>query len=117
MEFRRLAQLIEVEKPRSLHADVRFLVLSSRSSYALVQRSDFLDVLKAFGVQITLDTCIFHCPIVPRHTKVLMTDSGKCAYYAPGELGVQVALGSVADCVRSAVEGHVCRKESPWNGS
>lgn len=116
-EFRRLAQLIEDQKPKSLHPDVTFLVTSSQASYALLQRSGFAGVLSSFGVQITLDTCVFHTPIVPPGAEVIITDSGKCAYYAPGELGVQVAFGSVADCVRSAVEGHVCRRESPWNES
>jgi len=81
-------------------------------SYALLQRSDFLDELTDFGVEITLDTCVFHTPMVSPDTKVIMTNSGKCAYYAPGELGVQVAFGSMAECVASAVKGHVCRKEA-----
>ena len=69
-------------------------------------------MLADFGVEITLDTCIFHTPMVSADTKVIMTNSGKCAYYAPGELGVKVAFGSMADCVDSAVEGRVCRKET-----
>ena len=72
-------------------------------------------MLTDFGIQITLDTCVFHTPMVSQNTKVLMTNSGKCAYYAPGELGVQVAFGDMAECVKSAVEGYVCRKESAWN--
>lgn len=116
-EFRRLARLVEDEKPSPLHPDVTFLVTSSQASYALLQRSGFAGVLSSFGVQITLDTCVFHSPIVDPGTEVIMTDSGKCAYYAPGELGVQVAFGSLADCVRSAVEGYVCRRKSPWNES
>ena len=34
-----------------------------------------------------------------------MTDSAKWAYYAPGNLGLDVAFGSVEDCVESAVRG------------
>jgi len=45
-----------------------------------------------------------------------MTNSGKCAYYAPGELGVQVAFGSMRDCVRSAIEGAVCWGRTVWKG-
>jgi predicted aconitase len=116
-EFRRLARLIEEVKPESLHPNVTFLVVSNQTSYALLLRSGFSDVLTDFGVRITLDTCIFHSPIVRPDAKVIMTDSGKCAYYAPGELGLQVAFGSVADCVRSAVKGYVCLGESPWKES
>jgi predicted aconitase len=38
---------------------------------------------------------------------VVMTDSAKWAYYAPGNLGVDVAFGTLADCVESAVLGDV----------
>ena len=89
-----------------------FIVITSRSSYALLERTGWLDELTAFGVRITLDTCVFHTPIVHPQTKVVMTDSGKCAYYCPGELDVQVALGSMGDCVRSAVEGCVRREDA-----
>ena len=40
---------------------------------------------------------------------VLMTNSGKWAYYAPGNIGVQVAFGSLDDCVASAGAGRVVR--------
>ena len=115
-EFRELAGLIraKLERGKTLHPDVRFVVISCETSYALLRRSDFTNVLTDFGIEITLDTCVFHTPIASSATKVIMTNSGKCAYYAPGELGVQVAFGSMADCVDSAVEGHVCQEEIAW---
>jgi len=118
-EFRGLARYV-VEMTRRgerLHPDVRFVVTSSQTSYGLLRRSDFLDVLSDFGVEITLDTCVFHTPMVSPGTKVIMTNSGKCAYYAPGELDVQVAFGSMAECVESAIKGCVCRKEALWKES
>jgi predicted aconitase len=118
-EFRELAKLIqaETEKGKSLHPHVRFVVISCQTSFALLQRSDLISALADFGIEVTLDTCVFHTPMVSLDTKVIMTNSGKCAYYAPGELGVQVAFGSMAECVESAVTGHVCRKETVWRES
>jgi len=118
-EFRQLAGLIraQTEKGKKLATQVKFLIISCQSSYALAQRSEFLDVARGFGAEITLDTCVFHTPMLGGDTKVIMTNSGKCAYYAPGELGVKVAFGTMADCVESAVTGHVCRKEGLWKGS
>jgi len=126
-EFRELANLIraETKKGKTLHPDVKLVVISCQTSYALLQRSDFgfpqsgvpLDVLTGFGIEITLDTCVFHTPMVSPDTKVIMTNSGKCAYYAPGELGVRVAFGTMAECVASAVKGRVCRKEITWEKS
>jgi len=92
-------------------------VITSRQAHALALSSGLIDVLRAFGARITLDTCVFHTPLVRSEAKALMTNSGKCAYYAPGELGVDVAFGTLADCVRSAVEGRVCRKEGRWSGA
>ena len=118
-EFRELSDLIEAkaEKGKRLHPDVRFVVISSQTSYALLQRGDFLDRLTSFGIEITLDTCVFHTPMVAEGTRIIMTNSGKCAYYAPGELSVQVAFGSMADCVESSVNGQVCRKDPLWEKS
>jgi len=116
-EFEQLAKLIQAEKAQSIHPNVKFIITSNQVAYSLLQRSDLMDMLIAFGVQIALDTCVFHTPIVSSDAKVMMTDSGKCAYYAPGELGVQVAFGSVADCVRSAARGYVCWEETLWTKS
>jgi predicted aconitase len=93
-----------------VHPNVEFVVVTCQQSHALLQRAGWMDELAAFGARITLDTCVFHTPMVRPGTKVIMTNSGKCAYYAPGELGVRVAFGSLADCVRSAVAGRVCRR-------
>ncbi len=110
-EFRHLADRIEAEGGKKAHANVDFIVVGSETSNGLLRRGGFADVLTDFGVRITLDTCVFHTPMTKPGTKVIMTDSGKCAYYAPGELNVRVAFGSVADCVRSAVAGRVCRED------
>ncbi len=113
-EFRELAALIrtKTEKGKTLRPDVKFIVISCQTSYALLRRSEFFNVLTDFGVEVTLDTCIFHTPMVSPATKVIMTNSGKCAYYAPGQLGVKVAFGSMDECVDSAVRGYVCRKDA-----
>jgi predicted aconitase len=118
-EFRELVKLIRAatEKDKSLHPRVRFVVISCQTSYALSQRNGLINALTDFGIEVTLDTCVFHTPMVSPDTKVIMTNSGKCAYYAPGELGVQVAFGSMAECVESAVTGAIYRKETVWKES
>ena len=100
-EFQQLAELIQAEEGRSIHPDVTFVVISNQITRSLLQRSDLMDILSDFGVRITLDTCPFHTPMIPPDAKVIMTNSGKCSYYSPGELGMKVAFGGMADCVRS----------------
>ena len=40
--------------------------------------------------------------------------SGKWAWYAPGNLGLDVAFASMAECVRSAIAGELVRDEDLW---
>ena len=61
-----------------------------------------------------MDTCPLATPMLPPEIRTLMTNSAKYAYYAPGLLDTQVIYGSLADCVRSAVEGRVVRDETLW---
>ena len=43
-----------------------------------------------------------------------MTNSGKWAWYAPSNLGVEVAFGSLAECVASAEAGRIVLDEEGW---
>ena len=109
-EFRSLVEEIRAVAPAKAHEGVDVALLTCQQSLSLVDRTDWLADLDAFGARITRDTCVFHTPMIRRDAKVLMTNSGKCAYYSPGTLGVRVAFGSVGDCVRSAVAGQVMRR-------
>jgi predicted aconitase len=110
-EFAQLAPLIRGKKK---HPAVKFLVTSSRAMTQLAQKAGFLEDLEAFGAQLTVDTCILTSPMLPAEIKYLMTNSAKFAYYSPGLLGKQISFGSLDDCVRSAVAGHILREESAW---
>ncbi|HXV43795.1 MAG TPA: aconitase X catalytic domain-containing protein, partial [Anaerolineae bacterium] len=110
-EFKQLAPLVECQR---VHPNVKFLVTSSRAMALLAQKAGYLAALEAFGGQVTVDTCILASPMLPPEIKRLMTNSAKYAYYAPGLLNTEITFGSLADCVRSAVEGRVVRDESLW---
>jgi len=110
-EFRELAPLLEGKRR---HPDVQFLVTTSRIMSQLACEEGLLAPIEAFGVRLTVDTCILATPMLPKSTKVLMTNSAKYAHYAPGLLAAQVVFGSMRDCVQSAIEGRVVRDESLW---
>ncbi len=93
---------------------MNFLVTSSRAMTQLAEKAGFLDPIKEFGAQITVDTCILTSPMLPEEIRHLMTNSAKFAYYTPGLLGRKIAFGSLADCVNSAVAGQVIRDETLW---
>lgn len=107
-------QLVPLLKGKQRHPEVRFLITSSRAMRALAERAGALAAIEQFGGTITVDTCILTTPMLPAAIKVLMTNSAKYAYYAPGMLNTQVVFGALEDCVRSAVDGRVTRDESIW---
>ena len=68
------------------------------------------------GVTLVTDTCTYITPILHEITGPVMTDSGKWAWYAPSNLGVEVALGSLEDCVRSSAAGVMIARRRPLGG-
>lgn len=112
-EFKQLVPLLQ---GKERHPHVRFLITSSRAMRALAERAGALEVVERFGGTITVDTCILTTPMLPPEIKILMTNSAKYAYYAPGMLNTQVVFGSLQDCVQSAIEGRVTRDGSQWEG-
>ena len=110
-EFSQLAPLVAGQHA---HPRVKFLVTSSRLMKERARETGVLAPIVAFGAQVTLDTCILASPMLPPEIKTLMTNSAKYAYYAPSLLNTRVTFGSLADCVRSAIEGRVVRDESLW---
>jgi hypothetical protein len=111
-ELKRLAPLLE---GRERHPRVTFLVTTSRLMRDLAASAGLLRSLEDFGGRITVDTCILATPMLPKTVRRLMTNSGKYALYSPGLLNVEVAYGSLEDCVSSAVAGRVTREPSPWD--
>jgi predicted aconitase len=106
-ELRRLADLVRDERPR-----VPFYVNTGRAQLAGV--GSVADDLADAGVTVVTDTCTYVTPVMRGVTGPVMTDSGKWAWYAPSNLGFEVALGSLDDCVRSAAAGRVMRDEHAW---
>ena len=111
-EFRQLAPLLA---GKHVHPNVRFQITSSRAMTLLAKQAGYLLALEDFGGGVTVDTCILASPMLPDSVRMLMTNSAKYAYYAPGMLNTHVAFGSLEDCVRSAVEGRVIRETSRWD--
>lgn len=87
---------------------------TSRFVLGRLERDGRLAALTDAGVVPIVDTCVVATPILPPSGGVLMTNSGKFAFYAPGNTGYGVQFGSLADCVESAVAGRLVRDEAGW---
>ena len=73
-----------------------------------------IDPLEAAGVTFVSDTCTYLAPIAGADRGPVMTNSAKWAWYAPGNLGVEVAFGTLEECVRSARAGRLVRDRERW---
>jgi predicted aconitase len=84
---------------------VDFYVSTSRDVLARARAN--VEACEAAGVTIVVDTCTYVTPILEPGTRVVATSSGKWAWYAPANLGVDVVLGSIDECVAWARAGRV----------
>ena len=96
---------------------VELLVSTARGTLAEAEEEGLAERLRTMGVQLLVDTCSYIAPVLRRSPLPAMTDSGKWAFYAPGNIGVEVVFGSVRECVRSAVEGRVWRDAGAWEAA
>ena len=103
-QFARLVPLLDGARPR-----VDIFVNCSRATLHELRKRGWEDRLIAARVTLVADTCLYVSALLQAGVGTVMTNSGKCAYYAPGNLGVEIAYGSLAECVASARAGKVIR--------
>jgi len=106
-EWDRLLALLP--DPGTLRAVVPIYVNTDRGALLRLEADGRLDAIRDRGIVVVTDTCTYLTPILERLDGVVMTNSGKWAHYAPGNLGVQVAFGELEECVASALAGRIVR--------
>ncbi len=103
-EFARLMPMLEGKRPL-----VDIWINCSRATLGELRERGWEEKLRAARVTLVADTCVYVGTLTRFGVGALMTNSGKCAYYGPANLGVEVAFGSLAECVASARAGKVVR--------
>jgi predicted aconitase len=106
-EWDRLIPLLRAAAPNK---GIPIYVNTGRATLAALEASGALAGLENFGLIPVADTCTYITAILQKLDGVVMTNSGKWAHYAPGNLGVQVAFGELEECIASAVAGRVVRR-------
>jgi predicted aconitase len=112
-----LSELGEVARlldGRKVKTGMPFLISTSRAVRQMAESKGFIASLEKAGVEIPVDVCTYYSPRVRGLRGRVMTNAAKWAYYAPGMLGVEVAFGSLKECVESAVKGEVWRDPQLW---
>ena len=105
-EWRRLAVLLRQAAPRS---GIPIYVNTGRATLDAATAEGLLAGLEEYGIIPVVDTCTYVTAILGQLDGAAMTNSGKWAYYAPGNIGVSVAFGELEDCVASACAGRIVR--------
>lgn len=109
-EFQGLLPLLDGGRAR-----VDFYISTSRAVLEEIEKRGWLSTVHDAGAKIVVDTCTYVTPIIDHDGGVVMTNSAKWAYYAPGNLGVDVVFGSTTECVRSAMLGRVWTDDALWS--
>ena len=110
-ELRRIAGLLDGRRPAG---GVELLVSTARDLLDEAEAEGLADRLRDCAAELLVDTCSYLIPVLRPGPGSVMTDSGKWAYYAPGNIGARVIFGSTAECIASALAGRVVRMPSAW---
>jgi predicted aconitase len=101
-EFGLLMPMITAAPPR-----LPVYINTNRQTFDELQRRGWAQQLADMGVTLVIDTCTYVTAVMKDISGAVMTNSGKWAWYAPGNLGIEVAFGTLRDCVASAAAGQV----------
>ena len=112
-ECHALARLLQ---GRQRHPGTQTVLTLGRAVKEQARANGDIAVLEAFGVNLITDTCwcMLEEPVVPVAARVIMTNSGKYAHYAPGLTGRQVHFGSLAACAQTACTGQAPAALPAW---
>lgn len=108
------AELVRLLDGRKVKPGLPFLVSTSRVVRELARAKGWVAALEMAGVEVPVDVCTYYSPRVRGLKGRVMTNAAKWAYYAPGMLRVEVAFGSLKECVESAIRGEVWRDPDLW---
>jgi predicted aconitase len=108
-EWDRFLPLLRQAAPKR---GVPIYVNTGRATLERLQRDGLLHGTEGFSLIPVVDTCTYITAILERLDGVVMTNSGKWAHYAPGNIGVSVAFGALEDCLASAAAGRIVRTRS-----
>lgn len=106
----------ELESGAPIAPHVAFYINTGRTVYNHAVEHGLIEKLEKHGVQIVTDTCAYTAYIFKPEVKTVITNSGKVAHYVPGNMGVDVAIGTLEECVDSARKGFVTWNRDLFHG-
>jgi predicted aconitase len=106
-----LEEIAAFMKDRRVKEGLHFWIMTSVGIKAAAERSGYLDIIKAAGGKIVLDTCPILSPmqdlIKANGLKSMVTNSAKLAHYGPGQIAIPTYYGNMEKCLNAAVSGKI----------
>ena len=109
-----LSELADLLNGRTVSPEISFYASTARSVLNQASEIGATAACERAGVQFVTDTCTYITPILRPETRAVMTNSAKWAHYAPGNLAVEVAMGSLRECVETACAAGEVRYDPIW---
>jgi hypothetical protein len=107
--YSEVEKLVQIMNGKKVRKGVEFWVQTNRTVHRWLEQTGLLDALSASGVKVLEDTCVLNWALDNWQFRLLVTNSGKFAHYAPGIMGSRVVFGGIEKCVEAAVTGEVRR--------
>lgn len=114
--YEEISELVHLWAGRQKSETTTLVVTCSRDTYSQAAKDGHITVLEELGAQIVTDTCwcMIQDPVIPPHSRTIMTNSAKYAHYAKGLTGRQARFGGLAQCVEAACSGQVLNFAPAW---
>lgn len=105
VSYSEIVRLMELMEGRTVSPNVEFWLQTNDTVYHLLARTALLEKVLASGIRIMRDGCLLNQPMGMWGFKIVVTNSGKMAHYAPGNLNADVYFRDMRQCAQSAVSG------------
>jgi predicted aconitase len=111
-----IVKLVQLCAGRKKGEMTTLVVTCNRDTYSKAAKEGHISALEDFGAQVLTDTCwcMIQEPVIPPHTRTIVTNSAKYAHYGRGLTGRKVCLRSLAQCVDAACSGLVHNSLPAW---
>jgi len=80
-------------------------ITTARETRKRAEAAGWVQRIENAGGYVVSDTCLVVAPMETLGVKAMATNSAKAAFYAPSHSGLQVRLGTMAECLEAAVQG------------
>ncbi len=103
-ETLRMLELFAGRKPAE---GVAVWIQTADAVESLLDRTGLTEKIRGMGIRMMRDSCILNQPSAVWGFRIMVTNSGKMAHYAPGHVGAEVFFQSMDECVEIAVRGEL----------